>query len=129
MLKMREKKQKKLLFSITKKDFDIDYFSGKGAGGQHRNRHKNCVRMYHKDSGARSTGQSHRERKSNIIEAFTTLTKSKEFKLWLNRKTYEVIEGKRIEDKVEDMMTEENLKIEVKTDDGWLEVKELGETK
>ena len=26
---------KELLFSVTKKDFDITYFSGKGAGGQH----------------------------------------------------------------------------------------------
>ena len=41
---------KKLLFSITKKDFKIDYFSGTGAGGQHRNRHKNCIRLTHIES-------------------------------------------------------------------------------
>jgi len=32
---------KDLLFSVIKKEFEITYYSGKGAGGQHRNRHKN----------------------------------------------------------------------------------------
>ena len=35
-------KQKELLFSVTKKDFSITWFSGTGAGGQYRNKHQNC---------------------------------------------------------------------------------------
>jgi peptide chain release factor 1 len=116
-------KNRKLLFSVTKKDFKIDYFSGTGAGGQHRNKHQNCVRIYHKDSGARSTGQSNRERKANINEAFQGLVKSKEFKLWMNRKAHEVMEGKKIEDKVKEMLESDNLRIETKDEDGkWVEV-------
>jgi len=33
--------KKEHLFSVTKKDIEITYYSGRGAGGQHRNRHKN----------------------------------------------------------------------------------------
>ena len=118
---MQEKRQKELLFSVNKKDFDIDYFSGKGAGGQYRNRHKNCVRLKHKESGAYSTGQSNRDRKSNIREAINTLVSSSDFKLWINRRVHEVIEGKKIEEKVEEQMRPENLKFEVREKSGWTE--------
>lgn len=110
---------KELLFSVTKKDFDIDYFSGKGKGGQHRNRHKNCVRLYHRDSDTRVTGQSHKERLSNIKEALNNLVNHSNFKLWHKRKIREVIEGKKLEDKVEEMMKKpEDFKIEIKDENG-----------
>ena len=57
----------------TKKDFRIEWFSGKGAGGQHRNKHQNCVRVIHIESGLSCTGQSYRERKRNFEEAFRSL--------------------------------------------------------
>ena len=113
---------KELLFSVTKKDFDIDFFSGKGAGGQHRNRHKNCVRIRHKESGAISTGQSNRDRKGNIREAMRGLVKNHKFKIWINRKAWEVIDGKSIEEKVEKMMSPENLKVEGKVENKWKEI-------
>jgi len=106
--------KKELLFSVTKKDFTIDYFSGKGAGGQYRNKHQNCVRLKHIESGAMATGQSHRERRANLREALSSLTTSPKFKTWLNRKAWEVMEEKTIEEKVEEYMKPENLKVEVK---------------
>jgi len=81
---------KELLFSVTKKDLDINFFSGTGAGGQYRNKHKNCVRMAHKESGARSVGQSHREMQANLREAFQTLVKHPKFRMWHNLKVHEV---------------------------------------
>lgn len=59
----------------TKKDFRIDWFSGKGAGGQHRNKHQNCCRMTHIPTGMTATGQSHRERPANQREAFRKIAK------------------------------------------------------
>lgn len=71
---------KELIFSVTKKDFDIQYFSGTGAGGQHRNKHQNCVRMVHSESGVSATGQSSRSRQANEREAFKGIIESKTFK-------------------------------------------------
>jgi protein subunit release factor A len=59
--------------SFTKKDFKIDWFSGTGAGGQHRNKHQNCCRITHIESGMMETGQNFRERSRNQKEAFTKL--------------------------------------------------------
>lgn len=107
---------KELLFSVTRDDLEIDYFSGTGAGGQHRNKHQNCVRMYHPDSGVRTTGQSNRDRKSNEREAFRGLVDHPKFKLWHSQKTMELITGETIEEKVQKMMKPENLKIENRPD-------------
>jgi protein subunit release factor A len=114
---------KELLFSVTKKDLKIDYFSGTGSGGQHRNKHQNCVRMYHKDSGARSTGQSSRERKSNLKEAFKRLTESSKFKIWLNERVYEEVNQTNIEKEVKKSMSSEKLLIECKEENKWKEIK------
>ncbi|MCK5603396.1 hypothetical protein KAR91_16040 [Candidatus Pacearchaeota archaeon] len=109
---------KELLFSITKKDLKIEYFSGTGGGGQHRNRHQNCVRMFHSDSGVRVTGQSHKERSSNIKEAFLNMMKHGKFKLWHARKIQETLKGKSLEEEVDALMSEENIKVEGKDANG-----------
>jgi len=117
---------KELLFSVTKKDLDISYFSGSGAGGQHRNRHMNCVRIYHKDSGARTTGQSHKEKIANTKEAFRNLNKHPKFKIWMNKRISEIKKGKSLEKEVDEMMIESNLKIEFKENGKWVST-EFGE--
>lgn len=66
-------KNKELIFSATKKDFKIDWFSGTGHGGQYRNKHPNCCRITHKESGLTATGQEHRDRPSNQKAAFNRL--------------------------------------------------------
>lgn len=114
---------KELLFSITKKDLVIEYFSGTGAGGQYRNRHPNCVRLKHPESGALVTGQSNRERPANLREAFKNLIDNPLFKIWHSRKAMECLTGETIEQKVEKAMAPENLKVEGKDAQGrWVEV-------
>jgi len=115
-----ETMKKELLFSITKKDFKIEYFSGTGRGGQYRNKHQNCVRLHHPDSSVIVTGQSNRERKTNLREALANLVKHPKFRIWYNCKVQEVLEGQSIKEKVDKMMKPENLRIEVKKDGKWL---------
>ena len=112
---------RELLYTITKDDFKIEYFSGTGKGGQHRNKHQNCVRLIHKDSGITVVCQNHRKRTANLKEAFITLSKLPKFKVWLYRKCQEIIDGKTIEEKVDEMLKDENLKIEVKDKDEWID--------
>lgn len=59
--------------SWTKKDFKLEWFSGTGAGGQHRNRHQNCCRITHIESGLSTTGQNSRSRTENQRDAFKRL--------------------------------------------------------
>ena len=115
---------KELLYSVTTDDLDIDWFSGTGCGGQYRNKHQNCCRIRHKDSGAIATGQSQRDRVSNLKEAMENLTKSPKFKAWVKVRVGEVTGEKAdIEAKVDRAMR--HLKFEVKDESGnWKEVQE-----
>ncbi len=108
---------RELLFSVTKKDLKITYFSGTGAGGQHRNRHMNCVRIQHKESGVIVTGQEEKSKSKNFKMAFKRLTEHKKFKTWLKLKASEMMLDqneieKEIDRRVEQAMKEENIKIE-----------------
>lgn len=58
---------------LTKKDFSIDWFSGSGAGGQHRNKHQNCCRITHLETGLVAVGQNSRSRVTNQENAFRSL--------------------------------------------------------
>ena len=60
---------------LTKKDFIVDYFSGTGAGGQHRNKHMNCCRITHKDTGLSASSQEHKSQLQNKKTAFRKLAK------------------------------------------------------
>ena len=60
---------------LRKKDFKIEWYSGTGGGGQHRNKHQNCCRITHLESGLVENGTSFKERPLNQKEAFTKLAK------------------------------------------------------
>lgn len=61
---------RELLNRWTRKDFEITWFRGTGGGGQHRNKHPNCVRIKHIESGLMTTGQAERSRSQNFSAAF-----------------------------------------------------------
>lgn len=60
---------------LTKKDFNLEWYSGSGAGGQHRNKHQNCCRITHIESGMAENGTASRSRVTNQRDAFTRLAK------------------------------------------------------
>lgn len=59
-------------FSINEKDLRVEWYSGTGAGGQHRNKKQNSCRLTHIPSGVISTAQC-RSRESSYDEAFKSL--------------------------------------------------------
>lgn len=63
------------ILSYRKKDFKIDWYSGSGAGGQHRNKHQNCCRITHIESGFIERGTGSKSRVSNQKTAFNRLAK------------------------------------------------------
>jgi protein subunit release factor A len=74
---------KRLLFSITAKDFDIQTFSVGGHGGGGKDTSNSGVRLIHRASGARGEGREARSNTLNRRSAFEKLTKTKVFQDWL----------------------------------------------
>lgn len=60
-------------FSVEEKDVRVEWFSGTGAGGQHRNKHQNSCRLIHLETGLMVTAQT-RNRDSSFKQAWYELT-------------------------------------------------------
>ncbi len=113
---------KELLFSVTRKDFEIQTFRAGGKGGQKQNKTSSGVRLIHKDSGAVGESRSERSQLQNRKLAFHHLVESPKFKFWLKRRAWEVSNQKdTIEKIVAEQMKPENIRIEVLEGDLWIE--------
>lgn len=106
-------KELKLLFSLTKKDFEIQTFCTGGPGGQHKNAKQNGVRIIHTASGARAEHRDGRDQAKNKKEAFIKLAKSDKFLKWhraeVARRLGQLAD---IEHRVNDQMRSQNLRVE-----------------
>lgn len=67
-----EHDQKSPLLRRSEADFRTEWFSGSGAGGQHRNRHLNCARLIHVPTGLKQERQG-RSREANYRDAMAAL--------------------------------------------------------
>jgi protein subunit release factor B len=115
---------KELVLSITRKDFEIQFFKGSGPGGQNRNKVESGVRIIHKESGAVGQAVDSRDQLANRKNAMKRLAESAKFKVWLAKKLYEIEVGKTIEKLVDEMMDDKNIKIEGIDENGkWIEIK------
>lgn len=104
---------KKKLFSLTKKDFRIDTFKCGGPGGQKQNKTDSGVRITHLASKVACESREERSQDRNRKIAFNKLVNHPDFKRWLRVQAAMVEQGFRdVEEKVDKMLQEENLKIE-----------------
>ena len=106
----------KPLLTLTKKDFIVTYYSGSGAGGQHRNKHQNCCHIRHDESGVTGLGADSKSRIQNKKTAFKRLTDNPKFKSWLKIKS---IHEEEIQALVKEAMRPDNLKVETFKDGKW----------
>jgi peptide chain release factor 1 len=58
---------------ISQKDLKVEWFSGTGKGGQHRNKHQNSCRLTHIPTGITTTSQQ-RKRTQSYNSALQELT-------------------------------------------------------
>jgi len=58
---------------LSKKDFKLEWYSGEGGGGQHRNKHDNCCRITHIETGIKAVGTASKSRTVNQKTAFRHL--------------------------------------------------------
>ena len=108
------------LFTISKKDFNIQTFKSGGPGGQHQNKTDSGVRIIHKESNAVGESRTDKSQYRNKRLALKRLTESKKFKIWLNQTVYAITSGKTIEQRIEEALIEKNIRIEVKNEnDRW----------
>jgi len=81
---------KQLLFSVTKKDLDIQPFKSSGPGGQKKNKTLSSIRMTHKDSGTTVIATKSRSQAQNIKAAWKALQGKPTFIVWLKKKAAEI---------------------------------------
>lgn len=118
----------KLKYTVTKKDLEITFFSGSGAGGQHRNKHANCVRIKHPETGVLVVGQNHREKEKNMKDALASLANHPKFKFFCEQKLKELEGGETALMATERAMHHDNLEIYLADENGNMVSEKTGET-
>jgi protein subunit release factor A len=113
---------KEKLFSVTIKDCRVECIASTGgAGGQNKNRRHTAVRITHPPSGAVGYSADERDQLRNKVAAFRRMAESKQFQAWTKRMAAELITGKSVEQRVDEAMSPENLRTEVRKEGKWIE--------
>lgn len=100
---------RELLFRVTIKDCEVEQFRPSGAGGQHRDKTSNGVRIVHKPSGAVGQSSEDRSQARNKRTAFRRMGESAEFQQWAQARALGL---RPIEEIVDELMAEHNLIVE-----------------
>ena len=114
----------KPLYSLSKKDFKLEFFRSGGKGGQHQNKTSTGVRIKHPASGAVGECRETRSQHQNKKIAFERLIKTPEFQKWRKIQSARAL-GLAIDAEkwAEEQMKPENLRIEIRKDGRWSEIK------
>lgn len=116
---MSKDNTRKPLFTTTIKDCEIQTFRSGGKGGQNQNKVESGVRIIHHPSGARGESREHRDQLHNKRAAFRRMGESRQFKSWALNMCLKLKGEKTIDDRVNEQMSEENLRIETQVDGKW----------
>lgn len=73
---------KRLLFSVTIKDCQVETFRAGGKGGQNQNKVESGVRVRHLPSGAKGEARDSRDQPVNKRNAFLRMVNSPAFQRW-----------------------------------------------
>jgi hypothetical protein len=110
------------ILSVTRDDFDWEYFRAGGKGGQNQNKTSSGVRIKHAPSGAVEESREGRDQLTNKRLAFEKMTKNAKFMTWLKISAAKISGVATPEEVVEKMLADENLRVEVKDERGrWTE--------
>lgn len=112
---------KELLFSVDISDCEVQTFRSGGKGGQNQNKRDTGVRVIHHPSGARGESREERSQLQNKKLAFRRMVDTAEFKYWVHLQT-----GKYKSDAeyLEETLKPENMKLETRSNNKWVETKE-----
>ena len=109
---------RKLLFSVSIHDCRVDTFCSGGKGGQHQNATQSGVRIVHEASGAVGECREERDQHTNKKRAFRRMTETQAFKQWHRLTTARLLGEKSIDERVEEEMCPENLRVEARNEEG-----------
>lgn len=122
MASSADKSNRELLFSVTARDLEWEYFRTGGKGGQAQNKTSNGARVHHRPSGAVGESREERSQLQNRRAALKRMTEHPRFTFWVHERVKELDSGKTAEQRVDEQMAPENLKVEVKDENGrWVD--------
>jgi protein subunit release factor B len=116
--------EKRLLFSVTMKDLEMQTFSVGGHGGGGKDTSNSGVRLTHPPSGARGEGREARSNHLNRISAFKKLVATKEFKNWHRIECAKRL-GQRIPETEEQIRERVNRMVDEGLQNGQIKIEEI----
>ncbi|NDB89124.1 MAG: peptide chain release factor-like protein [Thaumarchaeota archaeon] len=110
------------LFSIRANDCDWSYTRGTGNGGQKKNKTSSAVHCRHRASTAYGYSEASRSQLDNRRDAFRKMSETDQFQQWVK---LEFMRRSGQLDEIERSVERElqNVKLEIKIDGRWTEVK------
>lgn len=111
-----------LKLSLTKDDFEWDFFTAGGHGGQNVQKTATACRCTHRPSGSVAVARDERSQVQNKRLAFNRCCNTEKFRFWAKMELAKAEErsggGMTLEQRVNLEMLPGNIKVEVQTPDG-----------